>query len=219
MAHSFVTSGGRARHASPYERCGCQTMRKWQMCNIVDYVRPHCGWWRRRCRFGGNPRRNSKWPPSRPARLGGAAPEGGGPKGGRGAGGTSSPIRLDLPCLPLRFFIQLAYIIPPGGLNSGAQNATLEGGPAWIDSERYQIDANADGPTSKDAMNGPMLRALLEERFQLKTHRETRQVPVYALTVAKGGLKIHPANGGSCAPRDLTQPSLVPPPGQKPWCG
>lgn len=152
-------------------------------------------------------------------KTGGAAPEGGGPKGGRGAGGTSSPIRLDLPCLPLRFFIQLAYIIPPGGLNSGAQNATLEGGPAWIDSERYQIDANADGPTSKDAMNGPMLRALLEERFQLKTHRETRQVPVYALTVAKGGLKIHPANGGSCAPRDLTQPSLVPPAGQKPWCG
>jgi uncharacterized protein (TIGR03435 family) len=111
-------------------------------------------------------------------KTGGAAPEGGGPKGARGAGGTSSPIRLDLPCLPLRFFIQLAYIIPAGGLNSRAPNATLEGGPSWIDSERYQIDAKAEGPASKDAMNGPMLRSLLEDRFQLKTHRETRQVPV-----------------------------------------
>ncbi len=153
-------------------------------------------------------------------KAGGPAPESSGPKGGRGpgAGGTSSPIRLDLPCLPLRFFIQLAYIIPAGGINNGAPNATLEGGPAWIDSERYQIDAKAEGPASKEEMNGPMLRALLEDRFQLKTHRETRQVPVYALTVAKGGLKLHPTNGRSCAARDLTQPSTPPAPG-KPWCG
>ena len=40
---------------------------------------------------------------------------------------------------------------------------------------------------------GPMLRALLERRFQLKAHVETEQIPAFALTVAKGGLKIKPA--------------------------
>jgi uncharacterized protein (TIGR03435 family) len=66
-------------------------------------------------------------------------------------------------------------------------------------------------------INGPMLRALLEERFRLKFHRETREVPICSLTVAKSGLKLQPSSGGSCTPRDLSQPSL--PPGEKPWCG
>jgi len=42
-------------------------------------------------------------------------------------------------------------------------------------------------------MDGPMLRALLEERFRLKFHRETREVPIYSLTVAKSGLKLQPS--------------------------
>src|SRR5215831_2610945 len=64
-----------------------------------------------------------------------------------------------------------------------------------------------------------MLRLLLEERFQLKTHREREEVPMYSLTVAKGGLKMKPMEEGGCAafdpaknrPRDT-------PPGGKPWC-
>jgi uncharacterized protein (TIGR03435 family) len=68
-------------------------------------------------------------------------------------------------------------------------------------------------------MTGPMLQALLEDRFQLKVHRETREIPLYALTVAKSGLKLQPADGGSCTPRDPAQSSLPPPAsGQKPWC-
>jgi uncharacterized protein (TIGR03435 family) len=39
-------------------------------------------------------------------------------------------------------------------------------------------------------MRGPMLRALLEDRFALKIRRETREMPVYLLTVAKGGFKL-----------------------------
>ena len=93
----------------------------------------------------------------------------------------------------------------------------LEGGPARIDSDRYQISAKAGDAVGKEMMNGPMLRALLEERFRLKFHRETREVPIYSLTVAKSGLKLQPSSGGSCTPRDLSQPSL--PPGEKPWCG
>jgi hypothetical protein len=73
---------------------------------------------------------------------GDAAPGSTGPRGGRAGNGTPSPNRLDLPCLPVRFFIQLAYIIPNAAQpNSGELNRRLEGGPSWIDSERYQIQA------------------------------------------------------------------------------
>ena len=58
-------------------------------------------------------------------------------------------------------------------------------GPARIDSDRYQISAKAGDAVSKEMINLPMLRALLEERFRLKFHRETREVPIYSLTVAK----------------------------------
>jgi uncharacterized protein (TIGR03435 family) len=65
-----------------------------------------------------------------------------------------------------------------------------------------------------------MMQALLEDRFQLKTHRETREISAYIMTVAKGGPKLHPTEEGSCNhldPTDLTQ-SLKVMPGGKPWC-
>jgi uncharacterized protein (TIGR03435 family) len=54
-------------------------------------------------------------------------------------------------------------------------------------------------------MNGPMLQSLLEDRFALKTHSESREGRVYALTVAKGGFKLQPFQG-SCTPVDWTKP-------------
>jgi len=70
-----------------------------------------------------------------------------------------------------------------------------------------------------------MLQALLEDRFKLKTHRETREVPVFELTVAKGGHKLQRHQEGSCVtrpPLDLTKGPPTPPPalppGQK-FCG
>ena len=82
---------------------------------------------------------------------------------------------------------------------------TVAGGPAWIRSDLYEIDATTDGPQIQAMMNGPMLQALLEDRFKLKVHRETREVPVYALTVAKGGPKLQPFQG-TCTPRDFEKP-------------
>jgi uncharacterized protein (TIGR03435 family) len=103
---------------------------------------------------------------------------------------------------------------------TGGDNLRLEGGPAWIDSERYQISAKADSPASLEVMEGPMLQQLLQDRFQLKVHRETRESQIYALTVAKGGLKMKPSAAGSCIPRDPTDTSfLAPAPGEKPYCG
>ena len=53
----------------------------------------------------------------------------------------------------------------------------IQGAPDWID-DRYSITAKAEGAASDGMMNGPMLKALLEERFKLKIHRETKEVPV-----------------------------------------
>ena len=50
-------------------------------------------------------------------------------------------------------------------------------------------------------MRGPMLRAVLEDRFRLKVHWEAREVPVYELTVAKSGAKLRAAKEGDCVPQ------------------
>ena len=49
-------------------------------------------------------------------------------------------------------------------------------------------------------MNGPMLQALLEDRFRLRIHRESKEVPVYEMTVAKGGPKLQRAAGERAYP-------------------
>ena len=58
----------------------------------------------------------------------------------------------------------------------------------WIDSEGYDIEARAEAGTTvtpRQTLN--MLQGLLEERFNLKFHRETRELPIYALQAAKNG--------------------------------
>jgi len=52
----------------------------------------------------------------------------------------------------------------------------------------------AMGPAESSKQQGAMLRQMLAERFQLKAHDETREIPVYALVVAKGGLKMKSAD-------------------------
>jgi uncharacterized protein (TIGR03435 family) len=122
--------------------------------------------------------------------------------------------------------INQAYVFFANGhVNPLVMGASVEGGPGWINSERYQVDAKAEGPHSQGMMHGPMLQTLLEERFKLKIRRETREVPAYALTVAKGGPKLHPFKEGSCTPLDPKfleqfppQPFPDLPPGQE-YCG
>lgn len=64
-------------------------------------------------------------------------------------------------------------------------------GPDWIGSERFDISAKIPAGAKEDQVP-EMLQALLVERFQLKTHKEKKDFPVYALTVTKGGLKATP---------------------------
>jgi uncharacterized protein (TIGR03435 family) len=81
----------------------------------------------------------------------------------------------------------------------------IQGAPDWID-DRYSITAKAEDSASDGRMNGPMLKVLLEERFNLKIHREIKEVPVYNLTIARGGLKAPRFATGRCMPVDWNTP-------------
>jgi len=72
----------------------------------------------------------------------------------------------------------------------GVQPNRILGGPDWLTSERYDIVAKAASFVPKARLM-LMLQTLLEDRFQLKLHRETKELPIYALVVAKNGAKIH----------------------------
>jgi uncharacterized protein (TIGR03435 family) len=93
----------------------------------------------------------------------------------------------------------------------------LVGGPSWIDSARYDIDAKAEGnPTRRELLR--MLRTLMEDRFQLRAHTETRETPVYTLSAAKGGLKLS-ASKEKCEPIDDRAPSPASALGKTAPCG
>ena len=147
----------------------------------------------------------------------GSDPGGRGKGGGRSGGGGAalSPDRLTMGCQPVRSFIRTAYVDFADGHFNPMRRVPVEGGPGWIDSERYQITAKAEGTPGQNMMRGPMLLALLEDRFKLKVRRESREVPVYALIVGKSGSKLQPLEEGSCVPFEfgkLPEPSG---PGQK----
>jgi uncharacterized protein (TIGR03435 family) len=67
-------------------------------------------------------------------------------------------------------------------------------GPSWIKTERYDIVAKAPDNTPKDQIL-IMLQALLTERFQLKLHREQREMPVYLLVIGKRAPKFQKSEG------------------------
>jgi uncharacterized protein (TIGR03435 family) len=99
----------------------------------------------------------------------------------RGGPGSSDPAHVRYTYVSLKNLLILAYGMP-------TQQIT---GPAWIDSERYDIVANVPGGATADQLN-VMLRNLLADRFKLVVHRETRELQRYELTVAKNGPRIKP---------------------------
>src|SRR5580704_5753379 len=104
---------------------------------------------------------------------------------------AASPDRLDMKCRTLADLIQTAY----------GRDAAISAGPAWMNSERYDIDAKAETPQNPETLRGTMLQALLADRFKLKVHRESQEVLVYALALGKGTPKLQPAQPGKCTPK------------------
>jgi uncharacterized protein (TIGR03435 family) len=132
------------------------------------------------------------------------------PVEGRGKGIQVSPDRLTWNCVSVSTLIDMAYSIFAGGKsNLPPYPVPIERSPSWADSELYTIDAKSDGAAAPGIMRGPMLQKLLEDRFALKIRRETREGRVYLMTVAKGGPKIPPFQGG-CTPISLAHPVPIP---------
>jgi bla regulator protein blaR1 len=83
----------------------------------------------------------------------------------------------------------------------------IVGAPDWTRTDRYDMEAKTEGNATSAQMM-PMLRALLEDRFKLKVHRETREMPVFILTLTKNGLKV-PLSTAACR---TFNPNVPPPP-------
>ena len=94
----------------------------------------------------------------------------------------------------LKSLLQWAFVIP---------DTRIVGGPSWLGSTKFDIGAKAD-PSVDEQMRGldsatgrlqkeKMLQALLASRFQLQVHQESRELPIYALVVAKSGPKFQPS--------------------------
>jgi uncharacterized protein (TIGR03435 family) len=107
--------------------------------------------------------------------------------------------------ISLKALIALAYDV---------REAEISEGPNWVGSERYDMNAKAAGPAGISDLK-LMIRALLEDRFQLQTHRETKEMPVYALIIGKNGPKLKASNNLDCTdPSVYTPPPQLPTPGQ-----
>ncbi len=131
---------------------------------------------------------------------------------------------MTLECAELQDLIRTAYGINANGTTQdpSAFLMQVEGGPGWINSERYSIDAKAEGdPPPGTMLYGPMMQGLLEERFKLKVHRVTKEATVYFLTVAKGGQKFPATKEGSCVVADINHalPATLPGQPQPRTCG
>jgi len=116
----------------------------------------------------------------------------------------NTPDGLSANGLTVKFLIGFAYNV---------KDFQIAGGPGWIDSERYDIQAKMDDSTIEALKKLPpeqtieqrraMLRSLLADRFKLKITPSSKELPIYALVVAKNGPKLtqSPAASGSEGPR------------------
>jgi uncharacterized protein (TIGR03435 family) len=95
----------------------------------------------------------------------------------------------------LRALMEVAYDLP---------ETQMIGGPAWTSTAKFDLEAKSDAEVNKQmaalsdeqgkAMKREMLRALLADRFKVAAHNETREMPIFALVVAKGGSKLVKSN-------------------------
>ena len=107
----------------------------------------------------------------------------------------------------LQMFIRAAY---------GVQDYQISGAPNWLKSEKYDIEAKMNGsvadelqklsPDQRTLKRNRMLQVLLAERFKLSLHRETKELPVYALEVVTKGPKLQPAKAGETYPDGIKNP-------------
>jgi uncharacterized protein (TIGR03435 family) len=118
--------------------------------------------------------------------------------------------RLSVINMPVVLLIQNAY---------GLQRYQIIGGPKWTDDDGFNIEAKGETAASRPQVL-LMLRSLLEDRFQLRFHRETRELPIYALSVAKNGPRLPAPKEGDCVnTEDPNRPFPILNGARQPPCG
>jgi uncharacterized protein (TIGR03435 family) len=119
-----------------------------------------------------------------------------GQRSSQGGFANASPGRFTIECGTVERLIATAYVRYGERLTNQAARIGdiewLKNVPGWLRSDKFTIEAKAEGSPEAAIVMGPMLRALLEDRFKLKVHRASDEVPMYEMTLAKGGLKIKP---------------------------
>ena len=130
-----------------------------------------------------------------------------------------TPGRAEISCVTARTLIRLAYGTFTGGQMNARQLNVVEG-PAWIDTEYYNLAAKTSAPATVEQIVEPMFRAVLHDRFKLKVHIEPRETAVYLLT-AGDKPNLRPTKDGECVPVDLFAQTQNPNPagGGPPTCG
>ncbi len=103
-----------------------------------------------------------------------------------GSGWDSSTGRITVENMTLRQLVMFAYEV---------QWYQVAGGPKWLDDDGFTIVAKLEGRGGDPELRLAM-QPLLAERFQLAVHKEKREMPAYALSVARGGFKLRPVEGG-----------------------
>jgi len=93
--------------------------------------------------------------------------------------------RLHITCQSVNIILRQAYNL---------EHYQISGGPPWLGTDHFDIEAKAEGDPSKEEM-WAMLRALLADRFQLKVRMETKEESIYALVAMKDGPKLQPPTG------------------------
>lgn len=96
--------------------------------------------------------------------------------------GPSSPTHFFRGEIELRYLIVFAYDLP---------EYRVVGGPEWTDSALWQVSARVARPASRAEMQ-EMVRSLLADRFGLRSHVETRRLPIYNLVVARRDGRLGP---------------------------
>jgi uncharacterized protein (TIGR03435 family) len=118
-------------------------------------------------------------------------------------GMTTDAGRVDIGFTPLSTLIPLAFRVPENQVT----------GPDWMRTQNFDIQAKLPAGASEEQIP-EMLQALLADRFKLVVHRENKEQSVYALVVAKGGLKIKPSATQADAPAAVAgaDPNVPAPP-------
>jgi uncharacterized protein (TIGR03435 family) len=131
-------------------------------------------------------------------------------RSGSGPSGVSGLYRGD------RFTATNIQLITLISLAYKVQLSEIAEAPSWVSSDRFDITAKADPDVVAHSQMLSLVQTLLEDRFQLVTHRETREVPVFALRVERRGAKIQAVSETDClVPAPGTPPPSVTP-GQPP---